>query len=91
MPVPAGAAGDIGAALQAAKAANQKVLVHCWGGGGRTGLVQAAWLVLDKGMTPEAAAAAVTSYAGSNGLSRRVDVAALKEFVAAAAATAPQQ
>lgn len=72
-------------ALKAAKAAGQKVVVHCWGGGGRTGLVLAAWLVQDRGLTAEDAADAVTSYAGANSLSRRVDVAALKQFVADAA------
>lgn len=52
-------------------------------GGGRTGLVQAAWLV-SSGMSPEAAAEAVTAWGSDHGLSRRVDVAALKEFLAAA-------
>lgn len=52
-------------------------------GGGRTGWAQAAWLVVDGGMSPEQAAEAVTSYAAVQGLSRRVDVAKLKEFVAA--------
>jgi hypothetical protein len=45
---------------------------------------QAAWLVIDKGLSPEAAAAAVLEHSQQQGLSRRVDVAALKEFVAAA-------
>eukprot|EP00775_Hariotina_reticulata_P009851 gene9851-10010_t len=72
------------AALKDAKAKGEKVLLHCWGGGGRTGVAQAAWLVMDKGLSPEAAAAAVSEYSQKHGLSRRVDVAALKEFVAAA-------
>lgn len=61
-----------------------QVVVHCWGGGGRTGLIQAAWLVKSKGLTPEEAADAVRSYAQGQRLSRRVDVGALKEFLKAA-------
>ncbi|WIA16469.1 hypothetical protein OEZ85_013153 [Tetradesmus obliquus] len=71
-------------ALQAATAAGDKVVVHCWGGGGRTGIAQAAYLMASKGMSAEEAAEAVASYAKAHGLSRRVDVAALKEFAAAA-------
>jgi protein-tyrosine phosphatase len=52
-------------------------------GGGRTGLVQAAWLA-SQGLEPQQAADAVTAYAASNGLSRRVDVQALQEFLKAA-------
>jgi hypothetical protein len=43
-----------------------------------------------KGMTAEEAAEAVMMYGQAHGLSRRVDVAALKEF-AAAAGIAPAQ
>lgn len=77
----AGAPAEILSALKAAKQANEKVVVHCWGGGGRTGLVQAAWLMTDRGLSAEDAAAAVTEYADSHTLSRRVDVDALKKFV----------
>lgn len=49
-------------------------------------MAQAAYLMAAKGLTAEAAAEAVTSYAKAQGLSRRVDVAALKEFAAAAGA-----
>ncbi|KAF8065546.1 hypothetical protein HT031_003147 [Scenedesmus sp. PABB004] len=79
-----GAAAEIMAALRAARAAGDRVLVHCWGGGGRTGLVQAAWLCAERGFSPEAAAEAVTAYGAARGCSRRVDVAALRDFVAAA-------
>jgi protein-tyrosine phosphatase len=61
-----------------------QVLVHCWGGGGRTGIAQAAYLMASKGLTAEAAAEAVMSYAQAHRLLRRVDVAALKEFAAVA-------
>ncbi len=46
--------------------------------------MQAAWLVTSKGLEPQQAADAETAYAASKGLSRRVDVAALQEFVKAA-------
>lgn len=81
-----GGPAEILRALRAAKAAGEKVLVHCWGGGGRTGLVQAAWLVTDRGLSPQEAADAVTSYGKGHGLSRRVEVEALQEFLAAATA-----
>eukprot|EP00879_Flechtneria_rotunda_P000977 GHRR01001111.1.p2 GENE.GHRR01001111.1~~GHRR01001111.1.p2 ORF type:complete len:186 (+),score=60.18 GHRR01001111.1:1238-1795(+) len=70
--------------LRSARADGQTVLVHCWGGGGRTGIVQAAWLVEDKGLSPEDAAQAVTEYANSQGLSRRADTQALREFLSKA-------
>lgn len=54
----------------------------CYAGGGRTGLVQAAWLSVSKGLGPDQAAEAVTAYASSKGLSRRVDTEALKRFLA---------
>jgi len=46
--------------------------------------VQAAMLVVSKALTPEQAAEAVTSYAGSHGLSRRVDVEGLRKFLESA-------
>eukprot|EP00882_Tetradesmus_deserticola_P005199 GHRQ01005476.1.p1 GENE.GHRQ01005476.1~~GHRQ01005476.1.p1 ORF type:complete len:188 (+),score=85.52 GHRQ01005476.1:162-725(+) len=82
----AGGPAKILQALQAATAAGEKVVVHCWGGGGRTGVAQAAYLMTAKGLTAEAAAQAVTDYAESHGLTRRVDLAALQEFAAAAGA-----
>jgi hypothetical protein len=61
-----------------------QTLVHCWGGGGRTGLVQAAWLARSNGLSAADAAAAVVAHAKELGVPRRVDVAALEEFLAAA-------
>lgn len=60
--------------------------MHCWGGGGRTGLVQAAWLARTKGLSAPDAAAAVTEHAKALGVPRRVDVAALEAFLKDAAA-----
>ncbi|MBW4638448.1 MAG: dual specificity protein phosphatase family protein [Gloeocapsa sp. UFS-A4-WI-NPMV-4B04] len=45
--------------LVAADQQSEKVVVHCGGGIGRTGLVLAAWLVHDRGFSNRAAIAAV--------------------------------
>ncbi|KAG2483753.1 hypothetical protein HYH03_017408 [Edaphochlamys debaryana] len=76
-----GAVGELVGELRAAQEAGEKVVVHCWGGGGRTGLALAAWLVRGHGMEPEAAAAHVESYAKAQGASRRADVAQLREWL----------
>jgi protein-tyrosine phosphatase len=47
--------------LDEARAAHGKVVVHCSGGGGRTGHILAAWLVHSRGVTPEVAIEAVTA------------------------------
>lgn len=71
-------------AIDARVAAGRKVLVHCWGGGGRSGLVQAAWLARRRGLSAADAAAAVVAHAKALGVPRRVDVAALEAFLATA-------
>lgn len=71
------------AALQAASDAGEKAVVHCWGGGGRTGLHVAGWLVKAHGLTPEAAAEQVEAHAKALGAARRVDVEALRKALAA--------
>jgi hypothetical protein len=88
LPRPPGAASPAAvlAAIDAHVAAGRKVLVHCWGGGGRTGLVQAAWLARARGLPPAKAAAAVADYARAAGVPRRVDVPALEAFLKQAAA-----
>lgn len=62
-----------------------QVVVHCWGGGGRTGVALAAWLVRHHGLTPAAAAEQVESYAKAQGASRRADVSQLQGFLGASA------
>ncbi|KAG1672443.1 hypothetical protein FOA52_013229 [Chlamydomonas sp. UWO 241] len=73
---PAGARAVL-AAVTAAVAANERVVVHCWGGGGRTGRLLAAYLVTQYGLSPEDAASEIGAHAKASGCSRRVDVAAL--------------
>lgn len=87
--MPATAAGPLPTPAQKVpppkRAPHTQTLVHCWGGGGRTGLVQAAWLVHSKGLSAADAAAAVVAHAQKLGVPRRVDVAAVEDFLKAAA------
>ncbi|KXZ42296.1 hypothetical protein GPECTOR_165g156 [Gonium pectorale] len=82
-----GAVETLLAELREAEAAGDKVVVHCWGGGGRTGVALAAWLVRRHGLEPEAAAAAVEKAAVAQGTSRRADVAQLRQFLGLGVAT----
>ena len=50
---------EILAFLDAAVAADERVVVHCSGGSGRTGQVLAGWLVHSRGLDPEDALQAV--------------------------------
>jgi protein-tyrosine phosphatase len=59
----------------------RQVVVHCWGGGGRTGIALAAWLVKAYGLSPEQAASEIEATAKAQGASRRVDVAQLNTFL----------
>ncbi|KAI8466978.1 MAG: hypothetical protein J3K34DRAFT_432068 [Monoraphidium minutum] len=72
---------EVLAAIEAEVAAGRKTVVHCWGGGGRTGLVQAAWLARKEELSAADAAAAVVEHAKVLGVPRRVDVAALQAFL----------
>jgi len=50
---------DVLADIAALRADDRRVLVHCFGGASRTGLVLRAWLMRDRGMTLQAATAYV--------------------------------
>jgi len=50
---------DVLGDMAALRADNNRVLVHCFGGASRTGLVLRAWLMRDEGMTAEEATAYV--------------------------------
>jgi ADP-ribosyl-[dinitrogen reductase] hydrolase len=51
---------DVLADISALRADGRRVLVHCFGGASRTGLVLRAWLIRERGMTVDEA----TSYVG---------------------------
>mmetsp|Transcript_24499 Transcript_24499/g.62249 ORF Transcript_24499/g.62249 Transcript_24499/m.62249 type:complete len:190 (-) Transcript_24499:182-751(-) len=78
------AAKAVMAAIHEAVEAEEKVVVHCWGGGGRTGKVLAAWLVQKHGLSPSDAAAEVSGTAMHTGTSRRVDAGQLSALLQAA-------
>jgi hypothetical protein len=61
-----------------------QVVVHCWGGGGRAGMVLAAWLAKQQGerVTPEQAASQVVEAAAAAGAQRRVDLGQLGRALA---------
>eukprot|EP00798_Chlamydomonas_sp_ICE-L_P000286 gene286-1622_t len=65
-------------ALQAAVNANEKVVIHCWGGVGRTGRLLGAYLCAQYGMSAEEAAAEVMGHAKTQGTERKVKVAGLE-------------
>lgn len=59
-----------------------QVVVHCWGGGGRTGKQLAAWLVAHHRISNLGQVAAeVEGHARAQGASRRVDAAAVKQYL----------
>ena len=72
-----GASAAAMAAIDAAVKAGGRIIIHCWGGGGRAGRVAAAWLVHAHGRSFAAAAAEV------NG----ADATSLEAFMAAPPAT----
>jgi rhodanese/phosphatase family protein len=51
--------GNILPFLRTADTGGERVVIHCWGGNGRTGHVLAAWLVAARGLSPMAAIEAV--------------------------------
>jgi hypothetical protein len=68
--------------IDAGVQAGERVVVHCWGGGGRTGNALAGWLAA-RGEKVEAAEAArrVCDYAARHGLKRRADAAGVQQYV----------
>ncbi len=68
-----------------------QVVVHCWGGGGRTGQALAAWRVRHHGMAPEEAGRLVEAYAKAAGASRRVEQPLLAKFMGQPAPPEPAQ
>merc|ERR1712226_115604 len=65
-----GAAKDIMKKLQAAEAANEKIVVHCCAGQHRTGTVLAAWLVARYSSSAEEAVEEVLAHAAANNVRR---------------------
>jgi len=65
------AAQKIKAALDDAKASNEKIVIHCSGGVGRTGLVGAFYLSTEYGLTAEEAVEKVTEQAAAMGVERK--------------------
>jgi protein-tyrosine phosphatase len=51
--------GNILPFLRTADNGSERVVIHCWGGNGRTGHVLAAWLVAARGLSPVDAITAV--------------------------------
>lgn len=51
--------GNILPFLRTADRGSERVVIHCWGGNGRTGHVLAAWLVAARGLSPVDAITAV--------------------------------
>lgn len=58
-----------------------QVVLHCWGGSGRTGAAAAACLAAQHGLTVEEAAQRVEAAAQKLGTNRRVNVATAQKLV----------
>lgn len=69
----------IAQAVRDAFEADEKIVVHCSGGGGRCGLGLAVALVSEYGISREVAANEVVDYAVEIGVSRRVDASKLSD------------
>jgi protein tyrosine phosphatase (PTP) superfamily phosphohydrolase (DUF442 family) len=68
-------------AAQAAAAAGEKVVVHCWGGGKRSGSALAAVLATRYSLSPELAAAELAEAAQAQGSSRAADVQHVRQLL----------
>jgi hypothetical protein len=78
-----GSADTILAALRAADAAGERVVVHCSGGSGRTSLGMGLWLADKYGLTPEQAAREISEHAAVARVVRSPDSAKLAALLAA--------
>mmetsp|Transcript_32149 Transcript_32149/g.102387 ORF Transcript_32149/g.102387 Transcript_32149/m.102387 type:complete len:144 (+) Transcript_32149:133-564(+) len=76
-----GAADKALGVLRAAEEAGEKVVLHCSGGQGRTGLLLGAWLVERHGLTPEAAAEEVAAWAKQSNVNRKGDAGKIRKFL----------
>ena len=77
-----GAADAVLAALRAADAAGERIVVHCSGGSGRTSLGMGLWLVDKYGLTPEQAAREIAEHAAATKVVRSPDSAKLADLIA---------
>jgi protein-tyrosine phosphatase len=77
----AGAADTILAALRAADAAGERVVIHCSGGSGRTSLGIGLWLADKYGLTPEQAAQEIAAHAAAVRVVRNPDIAKLAALI----------
>jgi ADP-ribosyl-[dinitrogen reductase] hydrolase len=67
---------DVLETIDAIHAVGRPVLVHCWGGASRTGLILRAWLKRTRGLTPaQATATAAQLWPHTAGWNRSFDVA----------------
>jgi protein-tyrosine phosphatase len=75
------AADTILAALRAADAAGERVVIHCSGGSGRTSLGIGLWLADKYGLTPEQAAQEIAANAAAVQVVRNPDIAKLATLI----------
>ena len=75
------AADTILAALRAADAAGERVVLHCSGGSGRTSLGIGLWLADKYGLTPEQATREIAEHAAAARVVRSPDSAKLAALI----------
>jgi protein-tyrosine phosphatase len=63
-----------------------QVVVHCWGGGKRSGSALAAWLVAHHNLSPEAAVDEVNETSAGQGSTRAADLQQVKQLLSATGA-----
>ena len=67
--------------VDAAEASHKKVVLHCWGGSGRTGTMLAALAVKRYGLTVDEAVEEIQSYSASKGAKREFKIKNLQSIV----------